>query len=402
MIVALAGCQAVAPALTSLLMAFGQDMLAATAVNYTPRYAIEVENLLAVLARHATGLEFQGQLAQAGYRPPQPEYLRQDQAGVYGQYDQDPGYGQYGQTPAASQGAGYGQYEQGAYGQSSESSAYDAYGDGYQSADDGYTGQAYPPNDGYGSGGSDGQGETTTSTGAGDAYGYGYGQAGYGGGYTPEPAGSYQDPYAMAAGRTRSADAAPVSLGVALLVRRAGTTELVAVADGDTLQDGRGDPSRGDLLRFHFQANCACWVYVVGIDATGYVAQIFPDPDGGGGNPVRPGTNYLVPGGDDWWGLDDQRGIEQVYFLAARQARPDVEAAIARLAAAPRQLATDNYRPVAEPAILPSTRGLVKVEAPAPVQVPLSERTSATVRPAIFTNNDPATDLVVTRWFRHE
>ena len=75
---------------------------------------------------------------------------------------------------------------------------------------------------------------------------------------------------------------------------------------------------------------------------------------------------------------------------------------IARLAAAPRTLAAESYRPVAEPAIIPGTRGLVRVEAPAPVAVPLDEHTAATVRPAIFTNHDSATDLVVTRWFRHD
>lgn len=428
LIALLVGCQTVAPALTSLLMAFGQDLLAATAVNYTPRYAIKVENLLAAMARHATGLQFQGQLAQAGYQPPAPDYLRQDPPGAYGQAG---AYGQYGQTTAAGD---YGQYGQtqpdagyGQYGQTQPDTGYGQYGQagdagGYGQADP-YTTQGQPGQSGaastydpYGqASGSPGYGEaepdssygyptpSNPATTADGGYGYGYGQASYSGGYTPAATADYQDPYAPAgAPRTRSADAAPISMGVALLVRRAGSSELTAVADGDTLHDGRGDPSRGDLLRFHFQTNCACWVYVIGIDATGYVAQIFPDPEGGGANPVRPGANHLVPGGDDWWGLDDQRGIEQVYFIAAREARPDIEQAIARLAAAPRTLAAESYRPVAEPAIIPGTRGLVRVEVPAPVAVPLDEHTAATVRPAIFTNHDSATDLVVTRWFRHD
>lgn len=372
---AAAGCQTVAPALTSLLVAFGQDLLAATAVNHTPRYAVEVENLLTVLARHATGLEFQNQLLQAGYQPPPPKYAQTDQSG----YAQQSGYGQYGQSGS------YGQqdsYEQtGSYGQTDPSSYDDPYA-------------AQPPQAAPGD----------PNAGTAQSGGYGYGQATYAGGYTPPADSGYQDPYTIPAGgyQTRSASAGPVSLGVALLARRAGTTTLATVEDGDTLRDGRGDPGRGDLLRVHFQSNCACWVYVIGIDATGYVAQIFPDPDSSLGNPVTAGRNYLLPDGDQWWGLDDQRGIEQVYFVAAREPRPDIEAAIARLAAQPRQLATAEYRPVSEPAIVPGTRGLVKVAVAAPVEVPVSNAAPAQVTPAIFTNEDDDTDLVITRWFRHE
>lgn len=330
-----AGCQTVAPAVMSLIMAFGQDLLSATAVNYSPRYAVEVENLLAVLARHATGLEFQGQLAQAGYQPPPPSYARQE--ATYDPYGEPGGY----QDPYAGQTPAYGQA---------------TYQDPYAAS-----------------------------------------QA--------EPVSGYQDPYAVSAGdyQTRSADTpAPVSLGVALLAQRAGSNQLEVIDDGDTLVDGRGEPSRGDLLRVHFQANCACWVYVVGIDATGYVARIFPDPDSALRNPVTPAANYLMPGDSQWWALDDQRGIEQIYFVASRERRPDIEAAIEQLAAQPRQLNTESYQPVSEPAIVPVTRGLVKVEAPAPVGVPMGEGAPAVVTPTIFTNAESATDVVVTRWFRHE
>lgn len=334
----LAGCQAVAPALTALFMAFSQDLLSATAVNYSPRYAVEVENLLAALARHATGLEYQGQLVQAGYQPPPPRYAQQ----------QGGGFAQPGGYPPA-----YGQPHSG-YGQA-------VYHDPYAVQQSPY-GSSIP---------------------------------------------GYQDPYAFPPGGvlTRSiGDPAPISLGVAILAQRAGTDRLDIVNDGDVLRDGRGDPSRGDLLRFHFQANCACWVYVIGIDATGFVARIFPDPEEAHSNPVQPGVNYLMPGGNAWWALDDYRGIEQIYFVASREQRPDIEAAVERLAAQPRQLASPTYQPVREPAIVPVTRGLVRVEAPAPVAVPMGPSTSppAVVTPTIFTNSDQSTDVVITRWFRHE
>ncbi len=128
-----------------------------------------------------------------------------------------------------------------------------------------------------------------------------------------------------------------------------------------------------------FQTNCTCWVYVIGVDATGYVARIFPDSDGSLTNPVAPGANHLMPGGDQWWALDDQRGIEQIYFVASREQRPDIEAAIDRLASQPRRLNAAGLQPVMEPAVVPATRGLVKVEAPAPVTLPLAGRAPARV-----------------------
>jgi hypothetical protein len=156
------------------------------------------------------------------------------------------------------------------------------------------------------------------------------------------------------------------------------------------------------LLRVHFQSNCVCWVYVIGIDATGYVARIFPDPDDALTNPVQPGVNYLMPGGTGWWALDDYRGIEQIYFIAARGPRPDIEAAIERLAGQPRLLGNADYQPVQAPAVIPVTRGLVRVDAPAPVTVPMAGPAPAVVTPTIFTSSGDGTDVVITRWFRHE
>ncbi|MCC5869663.1 MAG: DUF4384 domain-containing protein [Gammaproteobacteria bacterium] len=375
----LVGCQAVAPALTSLFMAFSEDLLSATAVNYTPRYAVEVENLLAALARHATGLDYHGQLGQAGYRPPPPRYARQ-QGGGFGQPGgYPPAYGHGGYQDPYQHGGGFGQpgrYPP-AYGHS-------GYEDPYQhGTDDQYYGE---PQSGYGQ--------------AVYQDPYAVQQSPYGGAIP-----GYQDPYAMTpgSGLTRSIrDAAPISLGVAILAQRAGSDRLEIVNDGDVLRDGRGDPRRGDLLRFHFQANCACWVYVIGIDATGFVARIFPDPEEAHSNPVQAGVNYLMPGGNAWWALDDYRGIEQIYFVASREQRPDIEAAVEHLAAQPRQLASPTYQPVREPAIVPVTRGLVRVEAPAPVAVPMGASSPAVVTPTIFTNSDHSTDVVITRWFRHE
>lgn len=139
---------------------------------------------------------------------------------------------------------------------------------------------------------------------------------------------------------------------------------------------------------------------MLGIDATGYVANIFPDPDDPGlSNPVQAEKQFVLPRGDDWWGLDDYRGVEQVYFLASHGPRPDVENAMRELGNQPRQISPEAYRPVNEPAVVP-VRGMVKV--PASQQVSLQTGASLDqVIAATFEATD-GRDLVVTRWFRHE
>ena len=97
----LGACQALAPALAQLGLSFGQDVMAAASVNYSPRYAREIETLLVAMAQQMTGVQFQAQLVAAGYTPPPPRYGRQNSAYGYGQaqYGQDPNaYNPYGQN----------------------------------------------------------------------------------------------------------------------------------------------------------------------------------------------------------------------------------------------------------------------------------------------------------------
>ncbi|MBX3705330.1 MAG: DUF4384 domain-containing protein [Pseudomonadales bacterium] len=366
----LMGCQAVAPVLGSLATAFAQDLLAAASVNYSPRYALQVEELLTLLARHASGLDLQPQLAQSGYQPPSPDYARsQPGYGGYGGYGQ-PGYGQPG-------------YGQPGYGQP-----------GYGQPDYGQPGYGQP---GYGQ---PGYGQT------------GYGQTGAGsqdpyarpGPTAPQPGGYGGYPGASPTYGTRGIGppVEPLAMGLALVAQRAGSDRLETIADGDTLRDGRGDPRRGDRLKVQFEANCTCYVYIIGIDATGFVAQIFPDPQGTAGNPVTPGARLVLPEGTQWWALDDNRGVEQIFFVAARTARPDIEASIAALATQPRQLQVATPQPVREPAAMPPTRGLVRVDMAEPVAAPQAPQSAPPIVLTQFTAPPEAQDLIVTRWFHHQ
>ena len=395
------------PAITALATSVSQTYLQTTAQNYTPQYAKEVENLLVTLVREVTDLplktveERQQTLAgYGGYGSPGGPYGGQyPSGGEHGGYH-PPGDPYGAQHPS---GGAFGEQYPSGYPQT-----------GYHPPEEPYGGQ-YPYADGYDSNAQAGVGGWP----GGGPGSYGYGVPGYQGASSQSGPESYaypgysapQNAYGASfpAASTPYPSAAPylepIHLTATLLRRtvdRSGRGGLVPIQDGEVLRDGRGDPSRGDRLKVLVSVNCACWVYVIGIDATGYVAQIFPDPDAPHlTNPLTPGREYLLPDGPFWWGLDEFRGVEQVHFVASRTPRPDIEASLAQLARQPRDVSPQNYVPVTEPVQL-AFRGLVKVSDPVPIDVSYAPQATISVTPDQFVSNLHSADLLVTRWFRHE
>jgi hypothetical protein len=383
------GCATVAPTLTSLAMSFAQDLIASASVNYTPRYAMQVESLLVALVNESTGLPVEEQLARTGYRPPPPDYVQRRRDEGYDGYPNGDGYGDaYGENDGYDdpygEGSGY-PGDDDYYGDSLDAGGDDGYEDpyddgseypGYGDYEDPYVGDPAYPGDGDEDAGMSGEA---------------------GPGYTeydelPHPDGGSGGVY-----RRRSAGA--IVLDATILARRAGGDEVVPIEDGAVLFDGDGDPARGDLLRFHARVNRDCYLYVIGVDTTGFVAQIFPDPVNGLENPIAAGRDYLFPGNDQWWGLDDQPGIEHVYFVVSLTPRPDILDATRKLELDARTPAAVINRHVRTPAILP-TRGLVRVQS-TPVQIRIGDA-SAEVVPEGFSAPDDGTTITVTRWFHHD
>jgi hypothetical protein len=341
--VALCACQALPPVVSTALVGFGQDVLAAAAQNFTPQYSASMQDLFFAMAETATGMPFTQQAEE---------------------------------EPATA----------------AEPYAQEAYGDGEQYG--GYDQQAYPAEE-----------YSTEQYPEQHPEQYPVEAEPY-----PSPAGgepAYTTPgYVDAAAVPPAAYDTPagVALEVALLAQQLtpeGNVTLRPVRDGDVLYDGRGDPARGDKIKLFFSANCVCHVYVIGIDATGYVAQIFPEAGGNASSLVAPGEKHLVPAGTTWWGLDEYRGVEQVYFIASRERQPDIEKLVAELAGQ-RPSVPASYRPVRHPAIVPVQRGLVQVQSAAPTVVPTGYGASEPVSPTLFQSTVAGADLVITRWFRHE
>jgi hypothetical protein len=368
-VMAAAGCAGVAPAVGEMVGGFYQNVVDTASKNYSSQYGNDLQALLTLIATDyfvdKTGLD----------RRQRQEAERQRDPYAYGgqpypNQQRDP-YRQQ-QDPYASQQDPYRQ-QQDPY--ASQQDPYRQQQDPYASQQDPYRQQQDP---------------------------YASQQDPYR--QQQDPYAS-QDPYRQTQGGYgyRGEQPESIAMDVALLAQRRnadGSVRLEPIEDGAILRDGRGDPLAGDKIKIFFRANCACHVYIIGTDATGYVTRIFPDPDSVLTNPVQPDREYLLPEGNDWWGLDEQRGVEQIHFLASFRPRPDIEEIIARMATQPRQVPAD-YQSVTKPAIIPDTRGLVKVSDARPVSIQPAANSAQEIIPTAFLTTAPGIDLVITRWFEH-
>jgi Domain of unknown function (DUF4384) len=343
-LVCTAGCSSVAP-LAPLAVKWGADLISAAANNYSPQYSQQVENLLLAVYSDQVSKRMPGQqVGQAG----QAAY-----PAAGGQAQPYPEPYPTSATPA------------------------DPYPTSGAAPNNPYPSQATSSSNPY---------PSQASSLAGSQQAYGASASPY------PPVGS-------------SATTSAIVLDVAILAQRATDraarrTEPVPLQDSEVLRDGGSDPRKGDVVKFSFRANCDCYVYVIGVDATGYVARIFPEKTG---KPVRANQQYIVPQGTNWYGLDQYKGTEQVFFIASRKPRPDVEKSLQQLAQTARSSLSRNYRPVRE-AALPdaAARGLVKVNMGTKSTVTSESGQPYSFTPQAFAAQPGTDDVVVTRWFRHE
>lgn len=191
-----------------------------------------------------------------------------------------------------------------------------------------------------------------------------------------------------------------------------GRESVVPIEDGAVLQDGRGDPAAGDKIKVSFSANQQCWVYVIAIDGTGWVTPVFPSSESSAANPVAAGAVHRIPEGTRWYGLDENRGVEEFYFVASKEQRPDIEKNLARFAernargrdVVRRELlgagaAGNRLRRVERPAVV--KRGIVATESGAAATVQTESGDEQTVSLQSVLSEMQGSGLVVTRWFHH-
>ena len=146
---------------------------------------------------------------------------------------------------------------------------------------------------------------------------------------------SESHPYDQQAGYgTNQIGHVPIRLDVLLVkkVMRNGAETLVPIRDGDILRDGRGNPQAGDKFRIMFRANTNCYVYVIAIDGSAWAQGVFPPPGNPLANPIKKDQQYTIPEGHNSFSLDQFRGVETIFFVAAPQRREDIENIMTRIA----------------------------------------------------------------------
>jgi hypothetical protein len=191
-----------------------------------------------------------------------------------------------------------------------------------------------------------------------------------------------------------------LELEVALLrqSREGGRQVLEPMEDGAVLRDGQDVPEAGDRFRIAFRAGQECFVYILGVDATGWVTPIFPGAHSEHANPVEGGREYLLPDPSLAFSLNTHRGIEHVYFMASEEARPDLEAILEEFEGKTQPPPAGEER-VSETAVI--SRGFETETRGRDIVLP-AELGTRSVTPSAFLSSEAGTDLVITRWFRHE
>jgi hypothetical protein len=213
-----------------------------------------------------------------------------------------------------------------------------------------------------------------------------------------------QDSYAQTGTETglqTEGAATPIGLDVVLVKKtmRNGAPVVLPIHDGEVLKDGRGNAAAGDKFRIMFRPNSDGYVYVIAIDGSGWAQGIFPPPTSPLANPVKAGEQYVLPEGNNWFSLDQYKGIETIFFVASQEKRQDIEEILQSITGRERP-ASENPQQVTKVAMVPYGVGGARPGAK-PFSLPDGSGQD-TIIPTSYLAQTAGQDLRLTRWFRHE
>jgi hypothetical protein len=179
-----------------------------------------------------------------------------------------------------------------------------------------------------------------------------------------------------------------------------GAETLLPIKDGEVLKDGRGNAKAGDKFRIMFRAKTDCYVYVIAIDGSAWAQGVFPSITSPFANPVKQGQQYVIPENNNWFSLDQFKGIETVFFVASPEKRQDIEDILASIAGRERHPKA-KPQPVTEPPIIPA--GFHRSQQSAtPFTISQDGSSEQGLMPTTYFTQKAGEALRVTRWFRHE
>ena len=207
---------------------------------------------------------------------------------------------------------------------------------------------------------------------------YQQGQPGGETGYAPEPVARPQQELA-------------VEIDVVKEVYVNGRYQARRVADGDVL-------TRNDNYKAIFRCNMRCYMYIVQLDSTGKMDPIFPSKHFAWGNPVQPHTVFSLPPENKWFYLDENTGVETIYFIASRSRRMDLEQLFRKFGERNKSLV--QLSPVSLDSTVVITRGIGGVREGRKQTVKFQDGSKGQFSSTLFSSIQA--DFVMTRWFYHQ
>ncbi|MEO8324556.1 MAG: DUF4384 domain-containing protein [Nitrospirota bacterium] len=175
---------------------------------------------------------------------------------------------------------------------------------------------------------------------------------------------------------------------------------LLPIQDGDVLKDGRGNAKVGEKFRIMFRANTDCYVYVIAIDGSAWAQGVFPPLTSPFANPIKQGQQYVIPDNNNWFSLDQFKGIETVFFVASPDKRKDIEDILASIGGRERHPATAPQQVTEAPIIPAGFSG--RQQSTTPFTLGQSRSSNQNLMPTTYFSQKAGEALRVTRWFRHE
>lgn len=179
-----------------------------------------------------------------------------------------------------------------------------------------------------------------------------------------------------------------------------GAETLTPIQDGDILKDGRGNAKAGEKFRMMFRANTDCYVYVIAIDGSAWAQGVFPSLTSPFANPIKQGQQYVIPDNNNWFSLDQFKGIETVFFVASPDKRQDIEEILASIGGRERHPATTPQQVTEAPIIPAGFYG--RQQSTTPFTLEQSSASDQDLMPTTYFTQKAGEALRVTRWFRHE
>ena len=217
----------------------------------------------------------------------------------------------------------------------------------------------------------------------------------------PNTAYGYPPPAYGVTGRDASVGSA-LDIGLFRQVPSEGGAEPALLKSGQVLSGGE----RGDVFQIYASPSAPTYLYVYAVDATGWIQQLHPS-DSTADVSLPAGAELFLPGRDQFYGLDEVPGVQQIFVMASQLARPDIEAQLAHFplgrarpeSALRTRSGEPGYESVTQATVL--ARGVRRAPA-AEVRIPNASGESFERKTPRFLLNPEQGSAVFSMWFRVE